>query len=142
MTEEDFDSGDDFKGAYAESRLIKNSIIYKKNEILYFLQQKHYYNNFQTYPAELMPKITSNLITFYRLIRPMFVPKKSNKKDEEYKNKIEPVMTKLIRDKTYQIQDNELYDVFDDMVDFIHLVGITDLTVKDNWDGGNEELKY
>ena len=142
MTEEDFDSADDFKGAYAESRLIKNSIIYKKNEILYLLEKKHYYDNFETYPAELMPKITSNLITFYGLIRPMLTPKKPNKKYDEYKNKIKPIMTKLIKDKTYQIEDDKLYDVFDEMVDFIHLVGITDLTVKDDYQGGQETIKY
>ena len=135
MTEEDFDGGDDFKGAYAESRLIKNSIIYKKNEVLQLIQNYHYYSNFQNYPADLMPKITSNLITLYSLIRPMLTPKKPQKKYDEFKNKIKPIMTKLIENKEYKIEEKELFQVVDDTIDFIHLVGITDLTIDQ---GGNK----
>ncbi len=142
MAEEDFDSTDDFKGAYAESRLIKNSIIYKKNEVLQLIQDHHYYSNFSSYPLELMPKITSNLITLYSLIRPMLTPKKENKKYKEYKEKITPTMTKLIEDKEFKLQDKELYKLVDLIIDFIHLVGITDLTVKDKYGSGGEELSY
>lgn len=122
---------EEIRGAYAEARVIKSSIIYKKNEVLQLLQDHHYYSGAGTYPSDLNLKITSNLITLYRLIRPMFDPKTPQKKYEEFKKKIKPVMEKLIKDKQYKIQDNELYEVVDDIIDFIHLVGITDLTIDD-----------
>ena len=131
MAEDNLDSGEEVRGAYAETRVIKSSIIYKKNEVLQLLQDHHYYGSFGSYPNELMPKITSNLITLYRLIRPMLTPKMKSEKYQEYKDKITPTMTKLIEEKSYLIEDKDLYQVVDLIVDFIHFVGITDLTVED-----------
>ncbi len=142
MSDEDFESGEEIRGAYAESRIIKGSIIYKKNEVLQLIQDHHYYSYFGSYPLELMPKITCNLITLYSLIRPMLTPKKSNNSYKEFKKKIQPVMNNLIENKEYKIKDKELYEVVNNIIDFIHLVGISDLTVKDGYSKGQEELKY
>ncbi len=127
MSDEDFEGGEEIRGAYSEAKSVKFSIIYKKNEVLQLLQDHHYYSGVGSYPSDLYLKITSNLVTLYRLIKPMLTPKKPNEKYKEYKNKIEKIMNKMI-DRA-DITEVELYKVSDDMIEFIHLLGITDLTI-------------
>lgn len=130
------DSHDDLtRDAYSEYKLIKYNIIMKRNELLMYLQDYQFHTYYSNVPSDLLFKILSNLVTLYRLIRPMLTPRRGKDKYKEYKEKINPIFKKIIEQK-YQPNDNELYKVIDDVTDFIHILGITDLSIDDSENKG------
>lgn len=120
------------RDTYSDYRQLRSSIIYKRNELIEIISEYRFYKNFNSIPQTLFPKLIKNFCILYELIRPFFIPRKEkngNGKHKDFKDKIGPLMDFITLNPGFIPTDEQLYKLQKDLNDFIHFLGISDLTM-------------
>ncbi len=125
---------EDLRSAYSEARSVKQAILTMVGNVLTDLQAYEKGLSMLAMGSSSFSNWKISLITLYRFMKPKLIPYQNENKYKEFRNRIEPVMDEIMGNVRDDISYEKQKKVTEYLIQFIDVMGITNLDLESNWE--------